>query len=314
MAGRYPFPSSPNGWFAIAFSKELAEASLLTRRAFGRELVLFRREDGAPAILDAICPHMGAHLGHGGCVDRGAVRCPFHGLRFDGEGACVSLPHGGKPPKAKAQSFKALERNGIVFAWHHASGAAPTWEPPVLAGGDWSDLETATLAIKTHVQETAENSVDLAHFSQVHGYENVGIVRECALDGPHLTTALKATRSLASVGMDGHVSFVFDIDVWGLGCSIVNVDVQTFGIASRQIVLATPVDDETCELRLAAQVKKLPDDGATAHMLAMLWQGFTQDVNQDIPIWENKRYFEKPALTVEDGPISMYRKWVTQFY
>lgn len=314
MTARYPFPSSPNGWFAIAFSAELEAGSVLTRRAFGQELVVFRAEGGAPAVLEAHCPHMGAHLGHGGRVDDCAIKCPFHGLRFDRTGACVSLPHGGKPPQAKARAFTAIERNGIVLVWHHSRGEAPSWEPPALAGGEWSEQKTQTLKLRTHVQETAENSVDLAHFSQVHGYENVAIVREAMTHGAHLTIALTATRSLASVGMDGDVSFVFDIDVWGLGCSIVNVDVKTFGIASRQIVMATPVDDETCELRLAACVKKLPDAGATAHMLEMTWQGFTQDVMQDVPIWENKRYLDKPLLTIEDGPVALYRRWVKQFY
>jgi phenylpropionate dioxygenase-like ring-hydroxylating dioxygenase large terminal subunit len=115
MAGRYPFASSPNGWFAVAFSSELATAAVLTRRAFGHELVLFRTDDGSPAVLDAICPHMGAHLGHGGRVEAGTIRCPFHGLRFDREGTCVALPFGGKPPSAKAKSFRAIERNGSAF-------------------------------------------------------------------------------------------------------------------------------------------------------------------------------------------------------
>ena len=37
---RYPFPSYPRGWFAVAFSHEVGEGDVLTRQAFGEELVL----------------------------------------------------------------------------------------------------------------------------------------------------------------------------------------------------------------------------------------------------------------------------------
>jgi 3-ketosteroid 9alpha-monooxygenase subunit A len=37
-------------------------------------------------------------------------------------------------------------------------------------------------------------------------------------------------------------------------------------------------------------------------------------VNQDIPIWENKVYLEEPTLCDGDGPIAKYRKWFKQFY
>ncbi len=37
-------------------------------------------------------------------------------------------------------------------------------------------------------------------------------------------------------------------------------------------------------------------------------------VEQDIPIWENKVYLEEPVLCDGDGPINKYRKWFQQFY
>ena len=46
----------------------------------------FRTEAGEVAVLDAFCPHMGAHLGHGGKVEGGGLVCPFHAWKFDGAG------------------------------------------------------------------------------------------------------------------------------------------------------------------------------------------------------------------------------------
>ena len=45
-----------------------------------------------------------------------------------------------------------------------------------------------------------------------------------------------------------------------------------------------------------------------------LTQVLSGQVEQDIPIWENKIYLENPLLCDGDGPIAKYRKWFTQFY
>ena len=37
-------------------------------------------------------------------------------------------------------------------------------------------------------------------------------------------------------------------------------------------------------------------------------------IDQDVPIWESKRYRDKPMLCDNDGPIMRYRKWASQFY
>ena len=44
-------------------------------------------------MLDAFCPHMGAHLGFGGEVVGNSIKCPFHGWSFDREGKCQRIPY-----------------------------------------------------------------------------------------------------------------------------------------------------------------------------------------------------------------------------
>src|SRR5262249_47971167 len=70
-----PFPF---GWFAVAYSDELGAGQVKALRYFGRELVLWRGEDGTARLLDAYCRHLGAHLGHGGRVNGNDIECPFH--------------------------------------------------------------------------------------------------------------------------------------------------------------------------------------------------------------------------------------------
>jgi phenylpropionate dioxygenase-like ring-hydroxylating dioxygenase large terminal subunit len=106
----------PHGWYRLALSSEVRHDRLLTVRAFGSEIVLFRDRAGKVSALDAWCPHLGAHLGDGRVVD-GEVRCAFHGWCFDSTGRCVSIPHARRiPHRAYTRAWRVDERAGIVFA------------------------------------------------------------------------------------------------------------------------------------------------------------------------------------------------------
>ena len=128
-------------------------------------------------MLDAYCPHLGAHLGAGGKVEGDTIRCPFHGWRFDGDGACVEIPYAQRiPPKARLRAWPVIERNGAILVWRHAEGKPPDWDVPEIP-----EFATPTgpppscyrWKIRTRNQEMAENAVDRAHFRYVHGTMNV---------------------------------------------------------------------------------------------------------------------------------------------
>ncbi len=42
--------------------------------------------------------------------------------------------------------------------------------------------------------------------------------------------------------------------------------------------------------------------------------GFSAGVAQDLPIWENKRYVERPVVTKSEKKLLEQRQWVKQFY
>ena len=98
MASRFPFTSFPIGWFRVAKSSDIPAGKVQTLHYFGRELVAFRTEDGKASVFDAHCPHVGAHLGHGGTVIGSTLQCPFHGWRFSGDGSCAAIPYSDKIP------------------------------------------------------------------------------------------------------------------------------------------------------------------------------------------------------------------------
>src|ERR1700679_4111981 len=121
QVARIDLPPYPNGWVAGACSEELAPGDIMARTYFGEELAIFRDQTGTVAVLDAYCPHLGAHLGHGGTVGNGCVRCPFHGWEFSLAGTCVGMPYGGRVPPRQA----GASRRG------HQGGGRPPLLPPM---------------------------------------------------------------------------------------------------------------------------------------------------------------------------------------
>ena len=52
----------------------------------------------------------------------------------------------------------------------------------------------------------------------------------------------------------------------------------------------------------------------TAPLLRLAMRDGSHTIDQDVPIWENKVFWERPHLCSNDGPIMRFRKWAQQFY
>jgi len=320
-----PFPS---GWYVLAFADELRRGRTLTRTLAGHELVLFRTDSGRAAALDAYCPHLGAHFGHGGRVEGETLRCPFHGFRFDTEGRCVATGYASKPPPtAVGRTWPLVEVNGMLATYFDAAGRPPAWEIPRLDTRGWSAPVHRRFTLAAHPQETTENSVDLGHFSWVHGYREVRMLREPVTDGPYLSTAFAAQRPIPLLtrwwgALRFH--FEFETHIHGLGYSLVEVRVRGFDIRARLWVLPMPIDGERIALYLAVSgdgsdgvhpaLRPLPRALRAAAIGRGILLGLAVDAQQDFDIWQNKRYVHPPALAQGDGPIGKYRAWAAQFY
>lgn len=158
------------GWFAVLSSRELGPGPLALRR-FGVDFVLFRDAEGKAHALEDRCPHRRTRLSLGRVRD-GCIECPFHGFRFDGEGACRALPAhdpDAPPPKAmRAQGRPLREEDGYVFLWGH-SKLPPQGDPPRLpqahAGFSYGELVAEWEA---HYARVIENQLDYAHLPFVH--------------------------------------------------------------------------------------------------------------------------------------------------
>jgi phenylpropionate dioxygenase-like ring-hydroxylating dioxygenase large terminal subunit len=310
---RFPFPRYPNGWFQVAYTSELAPGGVVPLRAFGRDLVLFRPTSpgAAPVVLDAFCPHMGAHLGHGGKVEGECIRCPFHAWEFDGAGACTKVPYAQRiPPRAKTRAWQVREVNGLVMVWFHAAGEPPSWEVPALPeyeNDEWTPYVTRSWKIRTHNQEMAENSVDLAHFRYLHGTVDMPTIQRVEPEG-HV---LHAVSEILMRTPMGKTSGTVDVHAYGFGFTTTRFRgiVETLLVSS-----ATTIDEELVEVRFSFTLKKLAHKDVTLTVGKHYIAEIERQLEQDIPIWENKIYVHPPLLVDGDGPIGIYRKWCRQFY
>ena len=325
VATRRALAPYPGGWYAVAFAAELPRQGTLTRSLAGQDHMLFRTASGQAAAIDAHCPHLGAHLGHGGRVCGEVLRCPFHGFQFDAGGRCVATGYGTKPPpNAVAKTWPLRERNGMLLVYYGVEGGAPPWEVPTVQAAGWSAPVYRRFVIAAHPQETTENSVDLGHFAWVHGYRSVAMLRDLRVDGTYLSTAFAARRPMPLIGRWVHFDFEFETHIHGLGYSMVEVRVKGFDIRARLWVLPTPIDAEHIALYLAASgdggdgvhpwLRLLPSALRAALIGRGLLIALAYDARQDFEIWQNKRYVHPPALAQGDGPIGKYRTWASQFY
>ncbi len=279
----------------------------------GRELVVFRGEGGGARVFDAHCPHLGAHLGHGGEVHGDGLVCPFHGWCFGGDGHLVEVPGLDRtPPRATAGPWPVCERNGRIFVWHHAGGAAPSFD--VLGYRDdedaWTPWRRNSYTVRVHVQDLTENILDRAHFGAVHDM--------AAPEQPHFEVSFDGPTMVVEQRL--RVTAVSDVGVEVLarttacGPGIAAVEVTEGPLEMLTYITQTPIDDERTEVNLDFSMRRLDDEGATEAVAELNDQITNLQFTQDVPIWEHKVYRERPVLTKVDGPVHDYRRWFSQFF
>ena len=317
MPGADPRPRFPIGWFVVSTSTDLADGAVLERTFLGDQVVAFRTESGAPAVLSAHCPHLGANLARGGRVVGESVRCPFHSLRWGVDGSCVGSEYPGNPDyPVRIRSYPTIERFGFLFAWHHPEGGEPTFDIPDLDLEGWTDMTVTTIPIATHVETVHENGVDAVHFGVVHGFPLSE--PRYADNGPSFHSEFRfATPNFLREGPSEITTF-FDTDTHGLGYAHSLNTAEIVGLRYRVLLLTTPTTPDSIDFTIATTVRRPASGDVIAgvpvdEVADFMHRGAVGGVRQDIPIWEGLRYVDHPRLVKGDGPIPRFRHWAEQF-
>jgi 3-ketosteroid 9alpha-monooxygenase subunit A len=297
--------SFPRGWFMIAREDELSASEPLSIRLLGRKMVAYLDASGRPAVLDSVCPHMGADIAVGGKVDAGGVRCPFHGWRFGSDGRCNEIPYNKAiPPRARVRAFPARAINGNVFIWHDPEEGEPDYELPDMPEyreAGWVKWHLVRKDIRTVPHEIIDNISDRAHFPVVHG---AGIAEfKNTFDGPRATQyALNLHETLAAEKGGELISMA---TYHGPGFLLTSLSGHH---PSWMLICHTPIDKEHVAVWYGTMVKAAPDVAADYVELGKI------AFYQDVAIWENKEPAPNPLLVANDGPILQARAWYAQFF
>ena len=315
MSPHFPFPRLPYGWFLALPSRELQPGQVRSTHCFGEELVLYRTAAGAVHAVEAHCPHLGAHLGEGGCVVEDTVRCPFHGWRFAPDGRCVEVPYSTALPRVSLRAWPVAEKGGLIFLWHDPDGGAPDWELPELEQDGWTERRVVDWTLRSHPQELMENTADIAHFGALHNARNHRYLSDWQSNGPFAETTIGFQASGAALGAPvSSIDLEIRFALHGLGYLVIDSHVREAGVEGRIRICATPIDGDTVRVFFMSNIRRLPDVAFTQMVDQLFFEAARADFEQDLRIWRNKVYRARPVVVPGDGPITRYRKWASQFY
>lgn len=157
-----------NYWYIVLEAKQLKKKPLQIKR-LGRTLVLWRDSHNMLHCLDDRCPHRGASLSLGS-IKNNCVTCPFHGISFNGQGACEHIPFMENSSACQSlgvESFKVLEHCGFIWLWFGQE--QPRELPQVFADLQKNyPFHSMSRTWNTHYSRVIENQLDYFHLPFVH--------------------------------------------------------------------------------------------------------------------------------------------------
>ena len=162
-----------NAWYVAMWGEDLAPEQVVGRTILNEAIAIFRKADGSLSALTDRCAHRFAPLHLGKVVAGDRIQCAYHGLEFDGTGACVLNPHGNGriAPSAGVRSYPVVEKHRAVWIWMGDKPADPSKIP------DLSPLDTREeshvtkrdwITINANYELVIDNLLDLSHVSYLH--------------------------------------------------------------------------------------------------------------------------------------------------
>src|SRR5215813_4020477 len=117
-------PGTPAGrylrsfWNPIYHSADLTSGRPVPLRIMSESYTLYRGDGGEPHLVEARCPHRGTQLS-AGRVEGDALRCFYHGWKFESDGRCSEQPADESRfcDRVSIRTWPVREHLGLVFAF-----------------------------------------------------------------------------------------------------------------------------------------------------------------------------------------------------
>lgn len=164
LAGRY----LRMFWQPVYLARELEPGRAVPVRIMGEDFTLFRGESGAAHLVAPRCAHRGTQLSTG-WVEGDAIRCRYHGWKFEGSGQCVEQPGEEEAfaGKVKIRSYPVEEYIGLIFAYLGEDEPPPFRRYPDFEGD--GALEAFSTGIwPCNYFNVLDNACDMGHVTYTH--------------------------------------------------------------------------------------------------------------------------------------------------
>jgi phenylpropionate dioxygenase-like ring-hydroxylating dioxygenase large terminal subunit len=309
----------------VEWSSKLANGDVKTLHFFDRELVAYRTEGGIARVIDAFCPHLGAHIGYGGSVKGEILQCPWHGWEWDLDGKNVHIPFVDRVhPRAKLGAWAVRETDGLIIVWYDSLGSDPSWEFPGIPEfsdrlGFYEPFEELVGPAALNPQQPRENTADLYHFPFVHGTGQPVELDEMEARGHilHERSRIifgggKATTWLTPNGpMPGRI----ESNIYGLGIGLDRMEIDDH-LRTVQTVCVTPVDKEGSLFFSTTTATRAPEGTAGETRNRRMMESQASQIMNDFKVWTHQKYVTRPNYSDQREArfFHRFRSWANQFY
>ncbi len=203
-------------WFPLVSSKDLPFRHAYRSKLLGRDLVIWRADDGFPNVWVDRCLHRGTRLSLG-LVNGSELKCQYHGWLYSNRtGGCTYIP--AHPVDSPAQTlscqiFKVQEKHGFVW-----SGIEPTGALPNILGASADDgvIVLRSIIIRGSASLVIEALADYRFKIDPRSEELSGICRitgvnEFSIQVVNDCVSSKATLTLFVQPVDEEMSIVHGV-------------------------------------------------------------------------------------------------------
>lgn len=199
LAGRY----LRSFWQPIYLAKDLPSGQAVPVHVMSEHFTLYRSMSGTPHLVADRCAHRLSKLSTG-WVEGEAIRCIYHGWKYDGQGQCIEQPAEPKPfcKRVQIASYPTTEYLGLVFAFL-GEGDPPPFERD-------AELESRGLIWNTswvwpcNFFQSVENYPDHSHVEFVHRqspFSEEGLIGVPRIESEETEYGIRTTGRREAVGV-----------------------------------------------------------------------------------------------------------------
>jgi 3-ketosteroid 9alpha-monooxygenase subunit A len=296
-----------HGWYHVAYERDL-QAELTPIEFEHRKLMCIRADDGV-AVVDAICPHRGAHLAYGGKRDGDIVICPFHGHRI-----------GWRPDAScdfQARRYTTLVQGGLVYV---LLSDAPTPDLPAFLrqfAAEHDFYPGFELPVNTSLEMVMENGFDSLHFKYVHAISNepefafeTGAFGELVVTGVFEFPSWNSRKGVLELGHATYRGCVFSPGV-GFG-SLSGDEPYNYTVITTAVPGQQP---NTCTVRVTLALPSNRPGGPTPgnQLVNNLLAAMRDGLEKDRLIWDHLSLDSQVHWTPRDRPAIELNKFCRAF-